>query len=75
VTGAQFADLAAGAGDRVLMTLGAALRVVDGAEPVGDLVALLERRAIGVELRLCGEPVRQIVEPGRRLRGAALTLN
>ena len=64
--GAQLADLTARAGDRILVALGAALRVVDRPEPFRDLVAFLEDLAVGVKLRLRLETVGPVVEPGRR---------
>jgi len=74
VAGAQLADLASPAGYRALMALGAALRVVDGAEPFVDAVALLERGAERIEVRLIDEPVGEVVESRRRF-GCALSLN
>src|SRR5262249_13191803 len=65
VPGPQLSDLADRAGDRVLVTLGAGLGVVDRPEPLGDPVALLESGAISVELGLCDETVGQIVETRR----------
>src|SRR5439155_16936170 len=44
MSGTQFADLADGAGHRVLVTFDAALRVVYRSEAVGDLIAFLERQ-------------------------------
>src|SRR5262249_9521410 len=72
VPGAQLSDLANGAGDRVLMALGAGLRVVDWPKPIGDLVALLESGAVGVELSLSGETIGQVVKASR---GLCLTIN
>src|SRR5437867_8893069 len=71
--GAQLADLTDCAGHRVLMTFTAALRVVHGAQAIGDLVALLERRACGVEVRLAEEPVGLVVERRGRLGRPALS--
>ena len=73
--GAQFADLADGAGHRVLVTFDAALRVVYRSEAVGDLIAFLERQLRGIEVRLSEKSVGQVVEPRGRLRRPALTLN
>src|SRR5206468_10755583 len=66
-------DLTARAGHRVLMTFGAALRVVHGTQTVGNLVALFERRACDVEVGLAEKSVGLVVERRRRLGRSALS--
>src|SRR5262249_41714736 len=65
VPGPQLSDLADRAGDRVLMALGAGLRVVYRPKPLGDIITLLKNSFVSVELGLRGETVGQIVETGR----------
>ena len=68
MAGAELKDLANAAGDWILVALGASLCVIDGPEAVGYLLALLEGSAVGVEGRLWGESVGQVVEAGGRFR-------
>src|SRR5262249_5994770 len=75
VTGPQLGDLADSAGDRVLVALGAGLRVVDRPKSLGDVVALLEDTAVSVECGLSGEPVGQVVETCWGFRSPGLTVN
>jgi hypothetical protein len=71
MAGPQLRDLADGSRDGALVALGAALGVEDGAQALVDDFALFEGVAIGVELRLRGEAVTEVVEArggfGRRL--------
>jgi hypothetical protein len=74
VAGAQLADLRGGSGHRVLVTLEAPLRVVDGAEAIGDLIDLFERVFRRIERGLIDEPVREVVE-SRRCFGGRLAFD
>src|SRR2546426_11516146 len=63
VPGAKLGDLADAAGQRILMALDTALRVVDRTEPPVDFFALLKGRLRGLELFFGQEPVGRAVEP------------
>ena len=71
MAGAQLGDLADGAGDGVLVALGAALGVEHRPQALVDAFALFKDDLVRVELRLRGEAVGEVVEArggfGRRL--------
>jgi hypothetical protein len=71
MAGAELHHLADAASHRVLVALDAALGVVDGTEPVGDPLALLEGRLRGLERILGQGTVGQPVEARRRFGGVA----
>src|SRR5262249_60019184 len=72
--GARVGHAVVPASDRILMTLGAGLGVVDRPKPVGNLLALLEGRFVSVEIRLSEEPIGLVVEACRSFCGS-LTVN
>ena len=61
VSGAQHGLVAVAAGNRVLMALGARLRVEDGPEAGGYRLALLELGAIGIMSGLINESINKSV--------------
>jgi hypothetical protein len=67
VAGAQLADLTGTTADGVLVTLPAALGVVDRTEAVIDRLDFVECLTVRVVRRLIGQAVRLTVEPDRRL--------
>jgi hypothetical protein len=60
----QLGDLARRAAHRILVTLPAGLGVVDRAQSCVDFLDLAEFLLVEIELRLGGEAVGHVVEPG-----------
>src|SRR5262249_27091506 len=67
VADTQHGNLGGSAGDGILMTFAAGLRVVERAKPVGNLLEFVEFGEVGLMRGLVHHAVGFIVEPGWRI--------